>query len=426
MARQLTYSAMAALSFAVPQAVHGQTFGSGMSVDIAPTLDRGDVAGSRAEPTLQPLSHRVGPVLVRPAFGLVSGYEDNVLYAPDARGDAILVVAPRLDLVLDDPRHDLALTVAGTARRFARMESQNSEEFLIQSANRLDVAPDLEVRLGADLSRRVEPRNSAGTILDALEPVSYDRLGAETSLTLAIGTLDLTMGGAVERVTYNPLTLRAGGEDDQSFRDLRTIGGNVRLGYDLSGFMTAFAEVHASTHHSLHPIEGRARDSRGLNMVAGLKGAVSALVSLEVALGYQLRDYREDIYRDFSGASFVIKGEWYPTPFVTAQFGLSRHFRNSGNRNVAAILEDGLSASLFYDPTRQLRFALTGDVQHDRYRDTTTRAWRKQVTFKVNYQINRAVALGAQIHWLDQTVSGAPLVNAFKGFGGGVGITVTP
>lgn len=423
MKRELPRSVIAFVAFVAPSGAWAQT---AWTVDGTPSLDHADVAGRRTEPGLEAAPHRVGPLFVSPAFAALAGYEGNVFNEPDARGDVQLVAAPRLDIKLDDPRHDMTLSISGKFRRFASNETENSDEYAIRSANAIDLARDIGLSLTFDAAHRIEPRSSSGTFVDALEPVSYDRLGADAALKAELGRFRLTAGAGYQQTSFNTLDLRSGESVDQSFRDMQAVDGNVRLAYDFSGLLSAFTAVSVGRRTSRHALPGEERDSDDLTASVGLKGDLTPLVSVEMSLGYQMRDYRNALYRDFSGVGFSVEAEWYPTPLVTAQLNVTRRFRNSGNRDVAGILEDSVAANLFYDPTRRLRLSFASAVVWDRYRDTTTVARRYRLGLRAQYTLNAHVALGAQVYWGRQQVSGQPLVNAYTSPGAGIGITFTP
>ena len=411
---------------AMPAGLHAQSLGAGWALDGTPSLDRPGVAGNRIEPGFEATPLHVGSFQLEPRISAIGGYDGNVFNEPDARGDAALVVAPRLDVALDDPRHRVNVVLSGRLRRFARTGTENSDAYGARGNAQFALGPDMQFAVTLEAARQIEPRSSSGAAINAREPVSYQRLGGEAALQFDLGRLRVSGGAGVRRVSYNDLDLRDGNTRDQSFRDTRALSADLRIAYDLSGFLSAFVVARGDTRHSFRAAPDQARDSRGGAITAGIKGEIAPLVSVEASAGYQVRDYENPDFRDFQGVGFALEGEWYATPLLTFQVRGERRFRNSGNRDVAGILADTFTATVFYDPTRRLRLSLAGEVARDNYRDVTTRAWRLRTDVEIQYRLNRHIALAGQVYWRDQHVSGAPLVNAFTAFGAGLGLTITP
>lgn len=409
-----------------PTLAWAQAVGAGTSIVIEPQLDRGDVAGSRVEPGYQPRPIPVGPVLAQPGLAVVGEYESNVFNRPDARSDAVAMVMPSLILRTDLPRHEVKLSGAGTVRRFARYRTENSEEFALDADGRLDLGARQAVKASVDVSHLIEPRSSVGSVPDAAEPVSYERLGTSLGAGIDFGKFHLSPMAGYERVDYDPVTLTGGGKADQSFRDTRALRGEVRIDYDLSGLTSAFVSGSYEGLKSTSAPEPLRRDSRGYTVLAGLRGQLSRVISGEVGLGYQSRDYVLANYRDFGGPTYRADLQWYVTPLMTLRAQASRIFRNSGDRRVGGILTDAFTLSAYYDPLPSLRLSAEADLEHGDFGDVDTRTWRKALRLQAQYRIGPGVSLGGYLRFLRQDVSGQRLVYPFTAFSAGVGITVTP
>lgn len=408
-----------------PTLAGAQAIGAGTSIVIDPALDRDDVAGARIEPALRPRPVLVGPVFAQPSVSLVGGYDGNVFNRPDGRGDAFAMVMPSLQLRANLPRHAFAVSAAGTMRRFARYRTENSEEFAVSANGRLDFGARNAIRASGGFSHLIEPRSSAGSVPDAAEPVSYNRLEAQLGAGLAFGAFRLAPTVQYERLDYDPVSLTDGGKADQSFRNTRKLRGEARLDYDLSGLVSVFSSASYEDLVSTSAPADERRDARSYAVVAGFRGALTPLLSGEVRVGYQWRDYALPAYRDFQGVTFRADLQWYVTPLVTLRAQASRTFRNSGDRKVGAILTDAFVLSAYYDPLRNVRLSATAALERGDFGEAGTRTWRKSARVQAQYSVNRSLSFGAYAAFVRQDVSGPPLVNAFTGFSAGFGMTVT-
>ncbi|WP_177198318.1 outer membrane beta-barrel protein [Novosphingobium sp. CF614] len=409
-----------------PALAVAQTVGAGSSIVIEPQLDRDDVAGARIEPAYRPRPILVGPVFAQPSVSIVAGYDGNVFNRPDAKAAALATVMPSLALRADLPRHELDFSAAGTLRRFSRYRTENSAEFALAGHGRLDFGARHAAKVSIEFSHLIEPRSTAGSALDAAEPISYDRLAGDFGTRLELGRFRLAPALRYERVDYDPVALTGGGTADQSFRDTRTLRGEVRLDYDFSGLVSAFAAGAYEDIDSTSAPTALRRDSRGYQVMVGLRGQLSPVISGEVGVGYQSRDYAPPAYRDFQGLTFRADVQWYVTPLVTLRAQASRTFRNSGNLRVGGILADAFMLSAYYDPLRNLRLSAVAGLERGDFSEADTRTWRKSMRLRAQYRLNRGVSVGAYVDFLRQEVRGAPLVNPFTSFGAGLGITVTP
>ncbi|MCJ2180023.1 outer membrane beta-barrel protein [Novosphingobium album (ex Hu et al. 2023)] len=408
-----------------PALAGAQAIGAGTSIVIDPALDRDDVAGARIEPALRSRPIIVGPVFAQPSLSVVGGYDSNVFNRPAARAGALAMVMPSLQLRANLPRHAFAVLAAGTVRRFSRYRTENSEEFRTSANGRLDFGARNAIRASGGFSHLIEPRSSAGSVPDADEPVSYDRLEAELGVGLASGPFHLASNVQYERLDYDPVSLVGGGRADQSFRDTRKLRGEARLDYDLSGLVSVFGAVFYEDLASISAPADERRDAHGYAVAAGVRGALSPVVSGEVRLGYQWRDYALPAYRDFHGLTFRADLQWYVTPLVTLRAQASRTFRNSGDRNVGAILTDAFVLSTYYDPLRNLRLSATAALEHGDFGEVGTSTWRKSGRVRAQYHVNRSLSFGVYADFVRQDVSGPRLVNAFTAFSAGLGATVT-
>lgn len=409
-----------------PTLAWAQAIGAGTSIVIEPQLDRDDVAGSRVEPAYQPRPIPVGPVFAQPSLSVVGEYESNVFNRPDAEGAAVAMVMPSLILRTDLPRHEVKLSAAGTVRRFSRHTSEDSEEFALDADGRLDLGTRQTVKASIDFSHLIEPRSSAGSVADAAEPVSYGRFAANLGVGIDIGKFRIVPGAGYERIDYDPVTLTSGGRGDQSFRDTRSLRSEVRIDYDFSGLTSAFVSGSYEDITSTSAPAALRRDSRSYTVLAGVRGQLSPVISGELGVGYQSRDYALPTYRDFGGLTYRADLQWYVTPLMTLRAQASRTFRNSGDRRVGGVLTDAVALSAYYDLLPNLRLSAEAGLEHGDFGDVDTRTWRKSMRLQAQYRVSPGLSVGGYLRFLRQDVSGVRLVYPFTSFSAGLGITVTP
>ena len=430
MKRGLARLAVSSGAMLAPSLALAQTVGAGTAIVIEPGLDRDDVAGARIEPLYRSRPILVGPLFAQPSLAVVAGYDSNVFNRPDASGAALTTVMPALELRADLPRHELEASAAGTLRRFSRHTSENSEEFSLRAGGRLDMGARQALRVSVEFAHLIEPRSSAGSAVNAAEPASFDRLTAEAGVRLELGRLRIAPALAYERLEYDPVML-AGAETgagtiDQSFRDTRTLRGEVRIDYDFSGLLAVFVSGSCEDIDSLSAPASARRDARDCEGLVGLRGRITPVISGEIGVGYRTRDYAQPAFRDFDGVTFRADVQWYVTPLVTLRLEARRAFRNSGNLRAGAILTDAFKLSAYYDPLRNLRLSLEAGLERGDFGDADTRTQRKTARLRGQYRVRRGLSVGVYFDFTRQDVRGTPLVVPFTSFGAGIGLTLTP
>lgn len=418
--------ALAAGALLVPGSAVAQEIGETSSITVSPQLYRGDVAGARSEPEFSSAPLLVGPVFIEPAISVVGGYDSNVFNRTAEQGAAVATVTPVLRVRTNAPRHEARFSAVGHLRRFSRFHSENSEEFQLRGEGRLDLIDRHTVSGSVGFARSIEPRSSAGSVLGAEEPVSFERASAALDANIVLGALRISPGAALTQVDYAPVDLIGGGSADQSYRNSRTVAGNLSVGYDLHGWLTAFTELNYSDVNSTSAPAALSRDSTNISLVAGVQGDITPVISGELGVGYRWRDYALPRFLDFGGATYRADVQWYVTPLVSLRLQARQEFRNSGDPVIPGILSNQVGGSAYYDPLRNLRLAASATYEDNKYRETDTRARRASVRVQAQYWLDRHLSVGAFASALDQNVSGAPLVRPFTSLSAGLGLTLKP
>lgn len=418
--------AAAAGTLAVPGAAWAQEVADSSVIVIAPQLSRSDAAGARIEPGVMPQPIATGGFLLEPSLSVVGGYDTNVFNFDDAEGDAVVLLTPRLRVRADTSRHLVELDAVAQLRRFASQTTEDSEEFRLVARTRLDLVNNNTLAATGSYERQIEPRSSAASVPNAAEPVSFSLARADLNGDFAFGKLSVRPGVRFSESSFSSVDLLGGGSANQSFRDLRTYGGGVALGYRVSGLVTTFGAVNYGQSESTNPIPGAARDASDLSLTAGVRGELSPLVVAEVAAGYRKRDFDLDRFLDFDGFTYSADVQWFVTPLVTIQAQASQNFSNAGIVEVAGTLSNRASLAVFYDPLRNLRLSVSTEFEHLDFRETDTSASRPSARLTAQYFLSRNLSLGGFVGFRSQSVSGPPLVQSFTSFSTGIGITLTP
>jgi len=334
-------------------------------------LLRDDVAGTRQIPGYAAPGVRMGAFLVVPQVSLAAEADSNVLNRrTDKRGDTALTLSGGFAAHADLGRTSLGLSASGSAARYARLTGQNHETYALEAKAAVPLGSVLELGTGVSWSRQQEPNYSASAA-GGDSATLYHQLGGTLGLAADLGPTRLSARLDLDRIDYLPVS-RAGFRVDQSFRDQRVLTARLRAEHALAAGRTLFAQASYRSANSLHPAPCCDRTARGGEIVAGIKGNFAHLVSAELAAGYQWRNYRSAALRDYRGAGWRAKVEWYATPLISVALSARRDVVDSGRPTSAGVVVDSLRAQVFYELKRNVNLVASAGLARESYRDDVT------------------------------------------------------
>ncbi len=337
----------------------------------APLL-RDDVAGTRAIPGYEAPGLRMGALRILPEVTLRSEADSNLLNrARDKEGDVALTIAPAVTAAGDLGGTRLTLGASVSAVRHARLTAQDHETFALEAKAATSLTSVLELGVAAGWSRRAEPNYTAGAASSDGSATLYQQIDATLGAALGLGRTRVLGRLDLARLDYLPVGT-SGLRLDQSFRDQCAVTATVRAERTLAGGQVLFASGALRRGTSLHPTAFSDRTARGGEVLAGLRGELTHLISAELGAGYQWRDYRSRLLRDYRGAAFRARIEWYATPLVSIALNARRDIVDSGLPTAAGVVVDSVQLRGFYEVKRNLNLIATVAASREEYRDEVT------------------------------------------------------
>ena len=331
-------------------------------------LLRNDVAGTRQIPGYTASGVRLGAFTVHAQATLRAEGDSNVLNRrADKRADLSGQIGAGFTAHADLGTGWVGLDASGTTTRYARLTGQNHETFAVEAKGAVPLGTALQLGLGLTWSRKREPNYTVGAA-DGDSPTLYGQLGATLGLSAGLGPSRVAAQLDLDRFDYLPV-VRSGVRIDQSYRDQRVLTARLRAEHALPAGRTLFLQGTYRWGNSLHPAPCCDRTARGGEIVAGLRGEVTHLISAELAAGYQWRDYRSLVLRDFRGAALRARVEWYATPLVSLALSARRDIVDSGLPTSAGVVVDSARVQLFYELKRNLNLVATAALAREKYRD---------------------------------------------------------
>ncbi|WP_295166393.1 outer membrane beta-barrel protein [uncultured Brevundimonas sp.] len=362
----------------------------------------------RPQPAYDPLGIRAGGFTAFPRLRSGVVYDDNVFAAEaDRQSATTLRVTPEVVVRSNWSRHALETRVRADIDRNLDFDSENTTDWSLGGAGRLDVVRGVDVTLAADYARDHEARTAAGADPAARRPIAFDLASASLAATRTRGRLRLSANAAVLGYDYRDGLSVTGAVIEQDDRDRTVARLTGRADYALSPATALFFQV-ARDDRDYRAVTGSPeRSSSSHEVRAGVDFELGALVRGEVAAGYIRQDFQDAAYGDFDGFGGRARLSWFPTQLTTLTATAGRSVEDTGVIGSAGALRTDLSIGVDHELLRNLILTAETAWSEDGYNGLDRTDTRFAAGFSAVYRLDRRYGLTAGLTYLDQSSSGA-------------------
>ena len=344
----------------------------------------------------EPVGVRLGSFLFYPSLLAGPFYDSNLFATPaNAIDDSGLLMSPRLSAASQFSRHALKFELGADHFRYRRQRSEDRTDLFARADGRLDVRRDMVAMASLEAAHTHEDRASPDSPALAAEPVAANLLSGSATLNKTFNRFGLSLGTAVAWADYEDVDRIGGGVLDQDFRDhvVYSLGG--RGTYAWMPGQRVFADLRANWRRYDSP-GTLAFDSHGFTALAGLEFALTTLLHGELGLGYFRQQYDSPTVPDLEGPSYLANLIWNPTPLMTVTLSGKRQVQDSAGTGAVARIESSFEAVLDYELLRNLIISPRLRFVHEDYAGLARTDTLVQPGLKLEYLINRHVAVGAE------------------------------
>lgn len=405
-----TVASMAAGSVAfLGGGVSAQISGADAGIDNF-SRNRNTSVQQRPRPDYEAPGIRAGGFLVYPRLELQVERNDNI-YAVDVNevDDTITHIRPELSLESDWNQNFLSAYVRGAFNRYVDFDGENTDEFAIGSAARVDVVRGSNIGLGADYTSSFEPRTAPDAPANAIEPTGLDTTQAYISGSRAAGYFKLTGRADWRSIDYEDGRTGAGAVIEQDTRDREVVSVSGRVDFAVSPDTAFFVQATGNerAYDIASTVAAPNRDSSGAEYLIGANFEVSAGVRGEISAGYIQQDFEEAAYEDSDGFAARAQLEWFPTELTTVTLAGGRSIEDSATPGVGGLLASNLSIGIDHELLRNV--ILNGRLTwgRDEYEGIDREDTRVGVNVGGTYLINRNLGVNATYTVLDTSSEGA-------------------
>jgi hypothetical protein len=333
----------------------------------------------------------VGSFLVKSALELSGGYDTNPGRLAVPQGSPVYVIASEFLAVSNWERHALVADLRGSFSGYGNTlpptidgvaspapTDVDRPDFTGHIDGRLDVSHD--TRLTSQLRLRVSTDNPGSPNVQAglaKYPV-FATLGGTFGVDRTFNRLQISAGATVDRTAFTDSKLTDGTTASNDDRNFNQLGGLARVSYELTPGVKPFVEAEADrrVHDLQFDRDGFARDSTGGYAKAGTSFEFSRLLTGELSLGYEARNYADPRLDRLQGLLTAASLVWTATPLTTARFVSNTSIDETTLAGVSGVLTHTYTFEIDHDFRRWLtaigKFTYaTLDYQGDGRRDKT-------------------------------------------------------
>lgn len=362
----------------------------------------------RPQPAYDPLGIRAGGFTAFPRLQSGVVHDNNIFAAEGDRQPATtLRLTPEVVVRSNWSRHAFETRARAEIDRNLDFDSENTTDWSLGGAGRLDVARGVDITLAADYARDHEARTAPGAGPGARRPITFDLASTSLAATRSQGRLRLSAKAAVLRYDYRNGLSAAGAVIEQDDRDRTVARLTGRANYALSPATALFFQVARDDRNYRKVAGSPERSSSGHEALAGVDFELGALIRGEVAAGYIRQDFQDAAYGDLDGFGGRARLSWFPTQLTTLTATAARSVADTGVIGAAGALRTDLSIGVDHELLRNLILTAETAWSEDDYNGLDRTDTRFAASFSAIYRLDRRYGLTTGLTYLDQSSSGA-------------------
>ena len=310
---------------------------------------------------------RVGAFIFQPSVAVATGFDSNIFIETTGEDSSVITtVAPRLNVISDWNRHELAFTAGGAYRLVWDSTDDNAFSADVGLSAVLDVTRAVGISTDIGYAFVSEARGEDDTGLGISEPVTSHNVNSDLGVDMVFGRFRVSPFGGVTYRDFQDATLIGGGVDNQDDRDRVEYGAGLELGYGLRRGIETFVRGEYNKVNFQEAVDdtGINRDSDGWRVLAGVNVELTRLIEASVGLGVEGRSFEDPTLDDVTDFSAQASVGWFITPLTTINFDAARTFQETTLAGSSVANETSLQLGVSHDLLRNL--TLGGQLTYTR------------------------------------------------------------
>lgn len=339
-------------------------------------------------------------------------YDDNVRAGTSDRdGDFAFTIEPSVRAVSEWSRHQLGLLATANLTRFARLDTENAETYVVQGQGRYDAGDEVRFYGNLGYRRDVERRSAPGALRNSRKPVAYRTASAGGQATWQGNRLRLSATASAAKIRYEDVEFGDGVVINSQELDRSRYQAGLRADYAITADLAMLVSgtlTKLNYNRSSNPLTPD-RTARRAELLAGVSFEFTDLLRGEVAVGYIHQNFRSAGIRSFTGLGGRAEIEYFPTRLTTMKLEASRTLQEAGNPLAPSYRRTRAGLRVDHELYRYVIVSGFADYESDRFQlpDRTER--RRHFGASAQYLVDRHITLFARYDNLHVTSRPAAL-----------------
>jgi hypothetical protein len=364
---------------------------------------RGVNVRNRPRPEYDPLGMRIGTFVIRPQLRLDTAFDDNVLASGVRReSDVIQRTTGQVEARSDWGRHGLSGLAVIDDRRYLENPDESYLNYRVQGTGRYDITRFQHVDMQIGAARLHQERDDPNDF-GSSKPIGIDERFVRAGYYVQDNRAALRVDALLNTLRYDDADFRnpATGitsTSSQAFRnrDLYVLSGAVS--YELAPLRRALVVTRVNKRTYVdEPVSAGSftRDSKGIELLAGLDADYDGIFSYRLLLGYLRQEYDAANLPTTSAPTGEALLLWNVTTLTTVSFRAERRVEESIRTNASSYLRSFGTVAVDHEYDRNILLNATLSYRLDEFEGISREDKTTALSLGATWLVNQNVRLGA-------------------------------
>ncbi len=360
---------------------------------------------------------RVGSFRLQPSMDVTGNYNDNAFALASPRvGAGYIAISPSATLQSNWSNRSLTLGTSGEIDRFFTHTSENTESVNASAYGTQDLGTNTRVRLITRYQQARESRESQNSVALTERPIRYEAETGAFGLSHRFSSVLVSGQAGVTRSNYFDGRLqRDGSLVSQQYRNSDNFELRLRTEVAQSQALSYFAQVtRDATSFSRDSVSDVLRESKGYEILGGVRFELPVLARGEIGIGYQNSSFRDTKFRTFSGLAINSSVMFFPSQLTTITVNARRNVNNEAALRASSsytALSGGVRVD--HELLRTLILGAGIDLEGDTFNGLNRSDQRIAVNATADWRFTPRLSLRTAYDRLDLTSNGVDLYKSF-------------
>ena len=352
---------------------------------------------SRSRPEYDAIGFNLGGFTAFPEVSARVGYDGNVIGQTNSGGDVYGGVRGSVRLASDWGTNALEVTGFVDERAYAKFTSESGVTYRLRVRGRLDISRDTALTLGAEHERAFVQRGNTSELLATLRPTRFNLTEGIVGLSQNFGRLQTQIRGTIGKYDFEDAQTPDGLPLDQQYRDNVAYRGEANVGYAFASGPVAFVSVSRELRRYRIARAPLGRDSNVWEVLGGLRGELTPLISGSIGLGYIHVDFAAPGLQSRGAFSFDGNLDYAITELTTINLNGRRYFQNVASPTSAGGLATELELGVDHELLRNVILSGMVSYRSTEYSELSTTSRSYGATAGARWLIDRHLRTNATL-----------------------------